>query len=167
MDPVSITCAAGTATHGAYWVSTGLYNFIKASKVVDKTVNELQCEVVGLQGVLKSIGSCLQNSVAGRKGGGAAGEDEIWTSLDVAIKDAQRTIDALQNIVQDLNTTRSSGFFRRAAKQVKLNLDAGQIDDIKVRIHTHTTSLQLALQMTTMFAHTIPSILPCTDFVIG
>ena len=150
MDPVSIICAAGSATQGACWVSTRLYSLITSSTVVDKTLTELQSEVEGLNGVLQSVEKSLKGPAAARKGSGAVGEDEIWTSLDVAIKDTQRTICALQGMVQGLTATKTTSFFRKAVKQVKLNLNADEISGIRVRIHTHTNSLQLALQMATM-----------------
>ena len=146
MDPVSIVALAGSLTKGVYKVST----FIASSASVETTLTELQTEVVGLGNVLNSIEQSLKGPAAARKGGGAVGEAELWTSLAFAIKDAERTITALQGIVQGLLGTKPTGFLKRMVKQAKLNLNADEISAIRARIHTHTSSLQAALQMATM-----------------
>ena len=146
MDPVSIVALAGALTKGAYQVST----FIASSASVETTLTELQAEVVGLGNVLKSIEQSLKGPAAARKGGGVIGEAELWTSLAFAIKDAERTIAALQGTVQGLLGTKSAGFLKRIVKQAKLNLNADEISAIRARLHTHTSSLQAALQMATM-----------------
>lgn len=146
MDPVSIVTLAAALTQGAYRVST----FIASSTSVETTLTELQTEVVGLGNVLKSIEQSLKGPAAARKGGGVVGEAELWTSLAFAIKDAERTITALDTTVQGLLGTKPTGFFKRLVKQAKLNLNADEISAIRARIHTHTSSLHAALQMATM-----------------
>lgn len=150
MDPLSIICAAGSATQGACWVSTRLYALIKSSTVVDTTLSELRNEVEGLKRVLQSIEHSLAGPADARKGRGAGGDDEIWTSLDIAVKDTQHTVGALQDIVQAFMIIKSTSFFRKVVIQVKLNLDADEIGQIKGRIHTNTDCLQLSLQMATV-----------------
>ena len=146
MDPASIISLAAALTQGAYRVST----FIASSASVEITLTELRTEVVGLGNVLKSIEQSLKGPAAARKGGGAVGEAELWTSLAFAIRDAERTITALQTTVQGLLGTKSTGFFKRIVKQAKLDLNADEISAIRARVHTHTSSLQAALQMATM-----------------
>lgn len=146
MDPVSIVSLAAALTQGAYRVST----FIASSTSVEATLTELQAEVVGLGNVLNAIEQSLKGPAAARKGGGVVGEAELWTSLAFAIKDAERTITALQTTVQGLLGTKPTGFFRRMVKQAKLNFNADEISAIRARVHTHTSSLQAALQMATM-----------------
>ena len=146
MDPVSIVSLAAALTQAVYQVST----FIKSSTSVETTLKELQTEVVGLGKVLKSIEQSLKGPAAARKGGGVIGEADLWTSLAFAVKDAERTIAALQGIVQGLLVTKPTNFLRRMVRQAKLNLNADEINAIRVRIHTHTSSLQAALQMATM-----------------
>ena len=146
MDPVSIVSLASALTLAVYQVST----FIASSASVETTLTELQNEVVGLGKVLKSIEHSLKGPAAARKGGGVVGEAELWTSLAFAIRDAERTITALRAIVQGLLGTKPTNIFRRLAKQAKLTLNADEISAIRARIHTHTSSLQAALQMVTM-----------------
>ena len=146
MDPISIVSLAAALTQGAYQVST----FIASSASVDTTLTELQTEVAGLGNVLKSIEKSLKGPAAARKGGGVDGEAELWTTLAFAIKDAARTIGCLQVTVQGLLGTKAPGFLKRMVKQAKLNFNADEISAIRARVHTHTISLQAALQMATV-----------------
>lgn len=146
MDPVSIVSLAAALTQGAYQVST----FIASSASVETTLTELQTEVAGLGNVLKSIEKSLKGPAAARKGGRVDGEAELWTTLAFAIKDAARTIRCLQGTVQGLLGGKASGFLKRVVKQAKLNFNADEISAIRTRIHTHTISLQAALQMATV-----------------
>lgn len=150
MDPLSILGAVSTVTKTTYWISTTLFNFIQSSRVIDKTLEELNREVEGLIKALESIEFSLKDPAISRvkSGGDAKGP---WNSLDIAVTDTQRTVNALQGIVEGLGTVKKSySLFKKAVKQVKLNLDADQISGVKDRIHTHSTSLQLALQTATL-----------------
>ena len=150
MDPLSILGAVSTVTKTTYWVSTTLFNFIQSSRVVDKTLEELNCEVEGLTKALESIALSLKDPAISRvkSGGDAKGP---WGCLDVAVSDTKRTVNALKGIVEGLGVVeKSANSFKKTVKQVKLNLDADQISGVKNRIHTHTTSLQLALQTATL-----------------
>ena len=150
MDPLSILGAVSTVTKTTYWISTTLFNFIQSSRAIDKTLEELNREVEGLTKALESIALSLKDPAISRvmSGGDATGP---WGFLDVAVTDTQRTVNALKEIIEGLGTVKKSyNLFKKAVKQVKLNLDADQISGVKDRIHTHTTSLQLALQTATL-----------------
>ena len=150
MDPLSILGAVSTVTKTTYWISNTLFNFIQSSRVVDNTLEELNREVEGLTKALKSIELGLKDPAISRakSGGNVKGP---WGFLDVAVTDTQRTVNALKGIVEGFGVVKKSANpFKKAVKQVKLNLDADQISGVKDRIHTHTTSLQLALQTATL-----------------
>lgn len=146
MDPLSILGAVSTVTKTTYWISSTLIGFIQSTRVIDKTLEELKSEVEGLTKALETIELSLKDPAVSRI---KSGEDTKgpWGFLDVAVTDTQRTVNALERIVEGLGTVKKSANpFKRAVKQVKLNLDADEINQVKDRIHTHTTSLQLALQ---------------------
>ena len=150
MDPLSILSAVLTVTKTTYWISSSLFHFIQSTRAIDKTLEELNREVEGLKNALESIELSLKDPAMGRvkSGGDAKGP---WGRLDVAITDTQRTVNALKEIVEGLGVVKKSANpFKKTVKQVKLNLDADQISGVKDRIHTHTTSLQLALQTATL-----------------
>ena len=150
MDPLSSLGAVSALTKTTYWVSTTLFNFIQSSRGIDKTLEELNREVEGLTRVLTSIELSLKDPVVTRvkSGGDAKGP---WCCLNDAITDTQCTVNALEGIVEGLGMVKKSANpFKKAVKQVKLNLDADQIGGVKNRIYTHTNCLQLALQMTNL-----------------
>lgn len=151
MDPVSVLGAASVASKAAYTVSTTIYTFVAAAKVVDKTLKELQTEIDGLSRVLVAIESTLRPTIITGNRGAPVAQDHIWGSIELTIKDSQRTITALQDVVDHLGVVQSSsGFFRKAITQVKFNLDSDEINGVKGRIQSHTLSLQLGLQLATM-----------------
>ena len=146
MDGFAIISGALTVAQTTFTVSNALYNFIRSSKVVDQTLEELYSEVVGLSKALDSISLNLEEPAIARIKSDGSGKG-AWGSLDVAITDTQHTVNALAGIVGGLGTVKSSaGPFRKAAKQVKLNLHSDQISGVRDRIGTHTNSVQLALQ---------------------
>lgn len=146
MDPLSILGAVSTATTTTYKISSVLFSFIQSTRVIDKTLEELNREVESLTKALETVELTLKDPAISRI---KSGEDAKgpWGFLDVAVTDTQRTVNALEGIVEGLGMVKKSANpFKKAVKQVKLNLDADQISTVKDRIHTHTTSLQLALQ---------------------
>lgn len=150
MDPLSILSAVLTVTKTTYWISSSLVSFIQSSRAIDKTLEELNREVDGLTKALESIALSLKDPAISRvkSGGDAIGP---WGFLDVAVTDTQHTVNALKGIVEGLGVVKKSANpFKKAVKQVKLNLEADQVSGVKDRIRTHTTSLQLALQTATL-----------------
>ena len=146
MDPLSSLGAVSALTKTTYWVSTTLFKFIQSSRGIDKTLEELNREVEGLTKALESIELSLKDPVITRVKSGVDAKGP-WCCLAVAVNDTQRTVNALEGNVKGLGMVKKSANpFEKAVKQVKLNLDADQISKVKDRIHTHTTSLQLALQ---------------------
>lgn len=150
MDPLSILGAVSALTKTTYWVSTTLFNFIQSSRVIDKTLEELNCEVEGLKKALESIEISLKDPAISRvKSGGDL--NGPWCCLNDAVTDTQRTVNGLKGIVEGLGVVKKSANpFKKAVKQVKLNLEVDQVSGVKDRIHTHTTCLQLALQTATL-----------------
>ena len=150
MDPLSILSAVSTVTKTTYWISSSLFTFIQSSRVIDKTLEELNREVKGLTKALESIELSLKDPAISRIKSGKDAKGP-WGCLDVAVTDTQRTVNALKGIVEGLGVVKKSANpFKKTVKQVKLNLDTDQISGVRDRIHTHTTSLQLALQTTTL-----------------
>ena len=61
MDPLSIIAFAGSVTKVVYQVSTTLYNFVQAARVVDKTIQSMCAEVDGISRVLDGISASLKS----------------------------------------------------------------------------------------------------------
>jgi hypothetical protein len=151
MDPVSNLGTASVASKAAYTVSTTIYTFVAAAKVVGKILKELQTEIDGLSRVLVAIESTLRQHIITGNRSAPVAQDFIWGLIELTIKDSQRTIAALQDVVDNLGIVQSSSsFFRRVITQVKFNLNSDEINAVKGRIQSHTLGLQLGLQLANM-----------------
>lgn len=153
MDPLSIATALFAASQAVFSVSTSLQALIKSAKVVDKSLDALHDEVKNLTTVLDAITSTVEQPLISEARENTVLASGVWKSIEHAVKDCQHTIAALQEIVDgfgDLSSSKSFSKLQKTIKQVKLNISANDISSIRSRIHTHSISLQLALQMATL-----------------
>lgn len=154
MDPVSpfaILSAVNSIGGAAFNLSTKLYSFIKATKVVDRSVEALYNEVKGLENVLNTAGSTL-TAVRDQAEDPAFLDNGVWTSIRNAVQDCRVTVEALVCLVQDVGTNaKTTNAFKKLVKQLNLNLNADQIVAVRGRVHTHCICLQLALQMLAVY----------------
>lgn len=71
----------------------------------------------------------------------------LWKSIDRAVKDSRKTAIALNDILRTLGEGRkASNPFKKALKQLQLEMNADDILNIRSQIHTHSSNLQIALQ---------------------
>ena len=118
------------------------------SKEVDESVKDLHNEVQSLVVVLEAIDHALKQPIVTETREYTSLASGVWSSVNHAINDSQHTVKALGAILQGLRATdKASNSFRKVLKQIKLKFNASDISSVKGRIHTHNTSLQLALQM--------------------
>ena len=148
MDPLSIATAVLAASQAVGSVSQALYTFINSAKRVDDSVKDLHHEVQSLAVVLEAIDHALKQPIVTETREYTTLASGVWSSVNHAINDSQHTVKALGTILQGLeDADKASNSFRKLLKQIKLKFNASDISSVKDRIHTHTTSLQLALQM--------------------
>ena len=151
MEPLSIATTVGATCKFVYEVSTTLYAFINSAKVVDKSFEALHAEVQGLHRVLDLVEKTINEPALIQKDIATSLGNGIWTSIDHAVQDCQRTATALEQILRRLgNGDKASNLFKKAAKQIQLNISTDDINNIRSRIHTHSFNLHLALQMATL-----------------
>ena len=63
------------------------------------------------------------------------------------MKDSEKTAIALKEILRDLGEGRkASNPFKKALKQIQLEMNADDIVNIRSQIHTYSSNLQIALQ---------------------
>ena len=63
------------------------------------------------------------------------------------MKDSGKTAIALNDILRDLGKgKKASNPFKKALKQLQLEMNADDISNIRFQIHTHSANLQIALQ---------------------
>lgn len=148
MDPLSTAAAVLAVSQAVGSVSQNLYTFITSAKSVDDSVKDLHNEVKSLAAVLEAIEHALKQPIVTEAREYTSLASGVWTSLNHAIIDSQHTVKALGAILQGLgDAEKASNSFRKVIKQIKLKFKASDISSVKDRIHTHTISLQLALQM--------------------
>ena len=157
MDPISpfAILNAVTSVGGAVFnLSTKLYSFIKATEVVDKSVEELHREVQGLENVLNTAKNTLAETVRDHAQDPTLSVNGVWTSFKNGVDDCRVTVEALDSIIQDVGVGSGSGNpLKKAFKQVKLSLNTEQITTVRSRVHTHSICLQLVLQMLNVYVH--------------
>ena len=148
MDPLSITASVLTVSQAVGSVSQALYTFITSTQSVDDTVKNLHHEVQSLAAVLEAIDQALKQPMVTDTREYTSLASGVWTSVNHAINDSQHTVNALEAVLQGLgDADTASNSFRKVIKQIKLKFKSSDISSVKDRIHTHTISLQLALQM--------------------
>ena len=148
MDPVSIAAAALAASEAVGSVSQALYTFITSARSVDDSVKNLHDEVQSLAAMLDAIDLALKQPIVAETREYTSLASGVWTSVNHAINDSQHTVNALGAILQGLgDAEKASNSCTKVIKQIKLKFKASDISSVRDRIHTHTISLQLALQM--------------------
>ena len=149
MDPLSPVAILNLVTSVGGVVlklSTKLHSFVKATKVVEKSVQELHREVQVLGNVLTTTEKALAKIIKDHAHDATLSVDGVWTSLKDAADDCRVTVEALDSIVNRIGVDGGNkNFFKKALKQVKLSLSTDQITAVKTNIHTHYINLQLAL----------------------
>lgn len=152
MDPVSILGAVDSVGGAVISLSTRLYSFIQAAKVVDKSVEALYCEVKGLESVLNVSQTFLAETVKAHAKYPALSLNGAWTSIDNGVQDCRITVKALDSLVQNVGSIAgTTNPFKKMFKQIKLNLSTDQIVAVRARVHTHGICLQLALQTLSVY----------------
>ena len=157
MDPVSpfaILSAVSSVGGGVVTLSKNLYSFIKAAKVVDNSVEELYREVQGLDTVFNTAQDTLTKTIKDHAQDPTLSTNGIWTSFKNGLDDCQVTVKALDSIILEIGVNKDNkNPFKKAFKQIKLSLSTDQIATVRSRVHTHSTCLQLALQMLDVYVH--------------
>ena len=155
MDPISplaIVGAVNSVGGAVVSLSTKLYSFIQATKVVDKSIQALYLEVKGLQNVLNTAQTILNGTVRDHAEDPAQSVEGVWTSIENGVRDCRLTVEALDTLVSDVGTiTGTANPIKKMFKQLKLNISTEQIVAVRSRIHTHSLCLQLALQTLSVY----------------
>ena len=144
MDPVSIAGAVGPALKTLYSVTTTLYTFITSAKTVDKSLVNLQSEVRGLTRVLEDIETFLKDIIIAQTRNTTPGIDGAWGPIYNAIQDTRRTIGDLQKILDRLGSpSEITNGIKKTVKQIQLNINSEDINNIRSRVQWHSTSLRM------------------------
>lgn len=161
MDPVLIGHIASTAfsvAQGAFKVGVLLYDFIQDVRALDTTAREFACEVDALGSACSLVGTRVQSITQQHsRDQPSFGDDltqsaQLWSCLERQLVACQITVGQLSDAVSVVVSSRAqkSNFMGQAWKQIKLNMRASDIEEVRNRIKSHTSSLQLTLQSVAM-----------------
>ena len=143
MDPVSIAAAVGPTLKTLYTVTTTLYSFITSAKKVDQALENLNGEVRGLTRVLEDIETFDKDVIIAQTSHAPNRKDGVWGPICNAIQDTQRTIEALQVVLDRLGPPSNvKNGFQKTKKQIQLGFNSDEISNIKARVRWHSAVLR-------------------------
>ena len=155
MDPLSIIAFAGSVTTIVYQVSTTLCTFVQATKVVDQTVQSLCAEVDGISRMLDGITASLKSPSLATARLVTQNDDnnDLWDTVLGSLIDCRGTLERLDKALECLREKPSSGssWLKQSNRQLKLNLQDGDIRTYRSQLHTHNMTLQITLQMINVY----------------
>ena len=155
-DPVTALSTAASALQIAklaIQASNYLWKLGKAIPKVDQTLGNLATEAKALSQACNLINQEIKAVLPAPSVETSSQYDEdgnLWQSVTLQLVDVKFTVRDLQQIVGE-DGQESKDFFQKARKQMHLNQNKDELEAIRRRLHTHTQSLQMALQMVNMF----------------
>ena len=151
MDPLSVAASLGNALRAVYTVGDTLFTFIKDARKVDKAVEDLAREVKLLTFSLKDIEALLKDPVIAQTRCITSRPDGVWRGIRDSIEETRDTVADLQGIVWKLGPASNiTNGFKKAAKQLQVNFNTTEINELKSRIHLHAMTLQMSLHTATL-----------------
>jgi hypothetical protein len=156
MDPVTILTAATAASKAIYQVSTTLYSFIEGSLHIDSTLRALVDEVESLKTVITFIETGLRSpALADRRVSGrvdAEDHPELFTAIDYCLQKCSEQVEQFGVTLANIGgsgsgSTGNKNPFRKPLMQVRLDFNSKEIAMHRARVATHTSGLQLVVQM--------------------
>jgi conjugal transfer/entry exclusion protein len=165
MDPLSITAAAVPLVMTCGKVAKSLKAYIEKIRNVDETLQNLEIEIQSLSSVLASI-SLKQNdsSVAVKPSEPLSGDERnYWKSLNQSMKHCKDALEMLAQILERINFAGYRLVPRRANLQYKLSQNAQSIASVKGQITAYRQTLELSLQLITVYVYTVADVDPLSS----
>lgn len=151
MDPLSVIASVASVASVVFQVSSTLYSFVQAAKVVDETVRSLCAEVDGITRVLDGITSSLKSPslVVAKTVAKSNGSNELWDTVLGSLADCRDTLERLNKALIGTHARSTGGrsWMRQSARQLKLSMNDGDIRTYRSQLHTHNMTLQITLQI--------------------
>lgn len=157
MDPmtaIQVASAAFTGAQDALKIGKALYDFIKDTRQIDNTARDFASEVDALGSACSVVANMVQ-SIGQQHTRHQQIQDapfsqsaQLWQCLERQVEGCRTTINQLSVAVSCVNKSdkQSSSLMNQAWRQIKLNLKAHDIEEVRNRIKSHSSSLQLTLQ---------------------
>lgn len=152
ISPVSLVGLVASLGQGVYTVSTKLYTFIENAKVVDHTMKSLRIEVESLKSALDGIKTAMDEILKVGIDLSSPTTRAAWQALDNGLKDCEITVNALEDLLEKISPeTNTPKTLKKVLKQIRLDMGTNGISAVKSRIRTHTSSLQISLQVLVLY----------------
>lgn len=149
MDVISIATAAAGVVGVCGKILEYVYMYAKSCEDVDHNVEVLGIEVEQLKGVLSSLATSFDPSVALESQTGYEGEH--WRNVRRSMEDCKVTLRNLEGILERINTEAHRKFIpRRSMKKYKLDMSQGEIDSHRRQIAAYRQTMQVSLQLITV-----------------
>ncbi|KAK3669769.1 hypothetical protein LTR78_010342 [Recurvomyces mirabilis] len=151
-DPITAIGTASAALQIAQMaLQTGSYlcKLAKAISKVEQTISSLGAEAIAVSNACNLINQEIEGVLPAQGVDGNSKYDEdgsLWKSVTLQLVATRNTVRDLRAIVGE-DDNESKDFFQRARKQIHLDRNKDGLAAIQHRLHVHTQSLQMALQM--------------------
>lgn len=143
MDPVSIATAALNAARMLVHASETIYQFVEATKEVDRTISGLLSQVKGLAEVLRAFSSTVQLPAAQSA---SIEHSDLWDQVGHLVQAARETVERLRHEIKPLEKAGSNSL-KQAWRQFRLGWKQETIETLLSEMRTHSVNLQLAMSM--------------------
>lgn len=156
MDPLSVLSiarAAASTAQAAWNVGETLYTFFGDVKTIDRTVRGMVAEVKALGSACALVDERLHDIVRDfdaeiKKPGVARGK--LWACIEVQVAESQESVMQLRTAFQNVRREGSTPL-AQVWRQIRLNMQAKDIEEARNRIRSHTAGLQTVLQTVAMY----------------
>ncbi|KAL6249592.1 hypothetical protein RBB50_003445 [Rhinocladiella similis] len=148
MDPFSITSGALQIAGACAQVTITIIKWLGEVRTVDARISCFCDEVAALQttyeGLERSLSSPLMAEAA-RVASKTSDGSHLWRQIKETLDDSRRTIQRVNNVLD--NIVRTSGFGRKFKAQLQESLSSGELSRLRQRIQIFNTALSLPIQM--------------------
>ncbi|KIW12112.1 hypothetical protein PV08_09386 [Exophiala spinifera] len=148
MDPFSITSGALQIAGACAQVTITIIKWVGDVRTVDARISSFCDEVAALQttyeGLERSLSSPLVAEAA-RVASKTSDGSHLWRQIKETLDDSRRTIQRVNDILD--NIVRTSGFGRKFRAHLQESLSSGELSRLRQRIQVFNTTLSLPIQM--------------------
>jgi hypothetical protein len=161
MDPPTITVPSMLLAAATTKCVDSLIEWTKEVNDIAKLTKRFWSEIDALQCTFNSLETTTADKalVSAVTNTCASSGELLWSQVNMTIKHAQGTLEALDCILNTMKPT-GPGVSPRDQRHFKMSLQSGEIAALRRRIVLLKTTLRLPLQMLNMFVHFHPAALP-------
>ena len=146
-----ITCPRQVLTVISYGHQVGeaIYAFIEQTKVVDQTAKALQSEVRSFSDACDTVRVFLEALSKDDRKRIESNDSEFLVKLRKAMGEYERSVIDLGGSIADI-LEKKSNFLKQGWRTYKLNNKRQDISDLRSRIASHSSSVQMTLTILTL-----------------